>query len=270
MTPDQADEAQTPPPAPVAASNKPAPNGGPAPAAGLAGAVARLSQLRNSTFATRPLGYDRAEVDGFMADLARSIDRVASTGTEERGVLESLQQDYTRLRAEHARLQAENTRLQSFSNPELEQEVTLGAVGLLSQAQMIADKAVADAEQYARDLVLSARNQYREVVERGAERAAQAGATVVTPTTASMPPMPEIEYVRTYAQVAQIQLRSVLDALTEQVDRLGVLPQPQVEPASTGAPAPVEDEDQVPDEEPNWIPAVPPQPTIQRQTYISP
>ncbi len=33
--------------------------------------------------------------------------------------------------------------------------------------------------------------------------------------------MPEIEYVRTFAQVAQVQLRSVLEALSEQVDRLG-------------------------------------------------
>ena len=39
------------------------------------------------------------------------------------------------------------------------------------------------------------------------------------------PAVPEIEYVRTYARVAQIQLRSVLESLTEQVDRLGSLPQ---------------------------------------------
>lgn len=271
MTPDQDGEVPVPTPVP----SRPATTGGPAPASGLAGAVARLSQLRNTGFSTRPLGYDRAEVDGFMADLARSIDRVSSTGTEERDELESLQREHARLRAEHAKLQAENTRLQSFSNPELEQEVTLGAVGLLSQAQVIADKAVADAEQYARDLVLSARNQYREVVEREAERAAQSKATTPAPapSTTPLPPMPEIEYVRTYAQVAQIQLRSVLDALTEQVDRLGLLPQAVVEQtvaeqSAAGTQTPAEDE--APDEEPNWIPAVPPQPTIQRQTYISP
>jgi hypothetical protein len=38
------------------------------------------------------------------------------------------------------------------------------------------------------------------------------------------PPIPEVEYVRTFAHVAQVQLRSVLDALTEQVDKLGELP----------------------------------------------
>jgi cell division initiation protein len=34
----------------------------------------------------------------------------------------------------------------------------------------------------------------------------------------------EIEYVRTYTKVAQVQLRAVIDALAEQVDRLGDLP----------------------------------------------
>ena len=37
-------------------------------------------------------------------------------------------------------------------------------------------------------------------------------------------PVSEVEYVRTFAQVAQVQLRSVLDALTEQVDKLGEVP----------------------------------------------
>jgi hypothetical protein len=45
------------------------------------------------------------------------------------------------------------------------------------------------------------------------------------PPTAYTTPVPEIEYVRTFARVAQIQLRSVLDALTEQVEKLGQVPQ---------------------------------------------
>jgi hypothetical protein len=36
-------------------------------------------------------------------------------------------------------------------------------------------------------------------------------------------------YVRTFARVAQVQLRSVLDALSEQVDRLGEVPELQGE-----------------------------------------
>ncbi|WP_394554366.1 DivIVA domain-containing protein [Agromyces sp. MMS24-JH15] len=231
----------------------------PAPDEHLASAVARLEQAGTTRFSTRSLGgYDRTEVDGFLAELATSISDVRT----------ALDRD----RRELAALRAENVKLKASANSDLEQEVTLGAVGLLSQAQVIADKAVADAEQYARDLVITARNQYREVLERGAERAAQAGAKAEVPTSTApiptLPPMPEIEYVRTYAQVAQIQLRSVLDALTEQVDRLGSLPQSVQE--APAAPAPVVDEDAVPDEEPDWLPAVPPLPTIQRQTYISP
>jgi DivIVA domain-containing protein len=229
----------------------------PTPEGGLVAAVSRLPESGTVKFASRPLGgYDRSEVDAFVADLAHTIDEVRAALEEDRHEL--------------AELRAENTRLRSSDSADLEHEVTLGAVGLLSQAQMIADKAVADAEEYARDLVLTARTQYREAQERTAAAAAAAPIAPGT-TTASIPvpSMPEIEYVRTYAQVAQIQLRSVLDALTEQVDRLGTLPQPEPADVSETVVHTLPD-DEFPNEEPDWIPAVPPQPTIQRQTYIRP
>ena len=228
----------------------------PEPEGGLVAAVSRLPETGAVKFASRPLGgYDRSEVDAFVADLAHTIDEVRAALDEDRREL--------------AELRAENTKLRTSDSAELEREVTLGAVGLLSQAQVIADKAVADAEAYARDLVLTARSQYRDTQEH---TAATAAATPVEPatTTASIPlSMPEIEYVRTYAQVAQIQLRSVLDALTEQVDRLGTLPEPEAAEVADSAVQAVPD-DEFPDEEPDWLPAVPPQPTIQRQTYVSP
>ncbi|MGW9631860.1 DivIVA domain-containing protein [Agromyces sp. NPDC055520] len=223
----------------------------------LVAAVSRLPEPDTVKFASRPLGgYDRSEVDAYVADLARTIGEVRAALTEDRREL--------------AELRAENTKLRTLDTAELEREVTLGAVGLLSQAQMIADKAVADAEEYARDLVLTARTQYREAQERTAAAAAAAPTEPAT-TTASipLPSMPEIEYVRTYAQVAQIQLRSVLDALTEQVDRLGTLPVLDATEVAESAVHAVPD-DEFPDEEPDWLPAAPPQPTIQRQTYVSP
>ncbi|HZW42738.1 MAG TPA: DivIVA domain-containing protein [Agromyces sp.] len=228
----------------------------PAPEGGLVAAVSRLPESGTVKFSSRPLGgYDRSEVDAFVADLAHTIDEVRAALDEDRREL--------------AELRAENTKLRSSDSADLEHEVTLGAVGLLSQAQVIADKAVADAEAYARDLVLTARSQYRDAQERTAATAAAAPVEPGT-TTASIPlSMPEIEYVRTYAQVAQIQLRSVLDALTEQVDRLGTLPQPEAAEVADSAVRAVPD-DEFPDEEPDWLPAVPPQPTIQRQTYVSP
>lgn len=278
--PPPATEPATPNPAPAAT---PAPNPTPAPtpaapapptaAEALAAAVERLPQPDGIKIATRHLGgcYDRSDVDAFLGELTATIGDVRSALERERAEL-------AELRAERAQLQAENAKLRASAamSSDLEQEVTLGAVGLLSQAQTIADKAVADAEQYARDLVLAARAEYREAAERAAEAAEQAAGQLdaagipAVPAPAVMPPMPEIDYVRTYAKVAQVQLRSVLDALTEQVDRLGTLPEhPERAENEIVAPAPAVD-DEVPDEEPNWIPDVPPQPTIQRQSYISP
>ncbi|MQA01905.1 MAG: hypothetical protein GEV07_03970 [Streptosporangiales bacterium] len=106
-------------------------------------------------------------------------------------------------------------------------QVSLRAVALLSRAQQSADNAVAEAEAYARDLVTTAREQYREILHRAHETAVQ--------STRDLPhaepggytePTPEVEYVRTYARVAQVQLRSVLDARTAEVDKLDRIPRP--------------------------------------------
>ncbi|WP_438853454.1 DivIVA domain-containing protein [Agromyces sp. M3QZ16-3] len=179
----------------------------------LSAAVGRLPDTHSVEFTMKIRGgaYDRLEVDNFMRELAEAIADVRSAASVAGQELSSLR--------------AANARLRSGSGAESEDEITSGAVGLLTQAQLIADKAIADAEQYARDLVLTARNQYREILERAESTASKASATLPAHPNGA-PAVPEIEYVRTYAQVAQIQLRSVLDALTEQVDRLGSLPQP--------------------------------------------
>jgi len=225
----------------------------------LARAVARLPKTDPARFTVRHIGagYDRAEIDEFLGQLNEAIDAVRSAVEHDRREIEELR--------------AENMRLNATADAKLDEEVTLGAVDLLSQAQTIADKAVADAEQYARDLVLAAREEYRDVLERAA-RAEDAHAASGAPVIAGAAPtpqaaMPEIEYVRTYARVAQVQLRSVLEALAEQVDRLGALPQP----GETPPPAAADDvDDALVDAEPDWLPAVPPEPAIQRQTYIKP
>jgi cell division septum initiation protein DivIVA len=203
----------------------------------LAVAVSHLPDPHSVEFTMKIRGgaYDRLEVDNFMRDLATAI-------AEVRAAAAATRQELAELRAEKAS--------QGASAAGSDEEITAGAVGLLTQAQLIADKAVADAERYARDLVLTARNQYREILERAESTASQATATI---PTEHVPAVPEIEYVRTYAQVAQIQLRSVLEALTEQVDRLGSLPQPSPEAA---APPADDDEDaEGPTGEPEWEPA---------------
>ncbi|MCU1595544.1 MAG: hypothetical protein JWO12_2936, partial [Frankiales bacterium] len=184
----------------------------------LAVAVSHLPDTHSVEFPRKISGaYDRFEVDRFMGQLALAI-------AEVRAVTASTREELAALRAENARLRSE-------AGSDVEEEITAGAMGLLTQAQLIADKAIADAEHYARDLVLTARTQYREILERAETSAGQATTTIGAQQQPG-PAVPEIEYVRTYARVAQIQLRSVLESLTEQVDRLGSLPQPPQEPVA--------------------------------------
>ena len=171
--------------------------------------------LDDLTFARREDGgYDPDEVDSFLKDLQT--------------VLDAADNERTALRADVASLR---DRLEQRGH----KEIAVDAVGLLSQAQLIADKAIADAETYARDLMLAARAQYRIVLERAEEsarRAAdQAALAPVVPAQGPFTPVPEIEYVRTYARVAQVQLRAVLDALAEQIDLLGEVPNGPIEVA---------------------------------------
>lgn len=154
-------------------------------------------------------GYDPDEVDSFLKDMQT--------------VLDAADNERTALRSDVASLR---DRLEERGH----QEIAVDAVGLLSQAQLIADRAIADAETYARDLMLAARSQYRIVLERAEESAKRAAdqAALLPPGQFAGPftPVPEIEYVRTYARVAQVQLRAVLDALAEQVELLGEVPKP--------------------------------------------
>lgn len=164
--------------------------------------------LADLTFTRREDGgYDPDEVDSFLKDLQT--------------VLDSADHERTALRADVAQLR---DRMEDRGH----QDIAIDAVGLLSQAQLIADKAIADAETYARDLMLAARAQYRIVLERAEESAKnaadQAALAPMSVPAAGFAPVPEIEYVRTYARVAQVQLRAVLDALAEQIDLLGEVP----------------------------------------------
>jgi cell division initiation protein len=187
--------------------------------------------IRNETFSHRVRGLDEAEVREYLDLLA---DQVHAANLE--------REEY---RSENQRLRAELESAHSRSEPTPD-EINPQAVILFSQAQQVADQLVEEAVIHARDLMTSARNQQREILEqahKAAEAAARQAAAVAghdivttaaaTPTSYSQP-VPEIEYVRTFARVAQVQLRSVLDALTEQVERLGEVP--DLPPASRSFP----------------------------------
>ncbi|MFI7066571.1 DivIVA domain-containing protein [Kribbella sp. NPDC050124] len=165
--------------------------------------------IRHQTFRSRRRGLDPDEVAAYLNDLAEQIEYAD---------------------ADRAELRAEVERRRS-SSPDADQRahITAHAVGLLSQAQQIADNLVAEAEQYAKDLVDSARGQQRDALEQ-ARDTVESAVKRLPPTDAQV--VAELEYVRTFTQVARVQLRSVLDALAEQVERLGHLPQVPQEPAA--------------------------------------
>ncbi|HEX6443676.1 MAG TPA: DivIVA domain-containing protein [Streptosporangiales bacterium] len=168
--------------------------------------------LRSARFGQARNGYDRDEVHAL---LMRAAERIESTD----GQCRTLHDEVTRLREENARLRQGGG---DDVDEETRMEISVRAVALLSRAQQSADNAVAEAEAYARDLVATAREQYREILQRAQETAAQT--TRDLPAVERGEPIPEVEYVRTYARVAQVQLRSVLEALTAEVDKLDRLP----------------------------------------------
>ncbi|MGM9473886.1 DivIVA domain-containing protein [Pseudarthrobacter sp. YS3] len=148
------------------------------------------SDIRNASFEVVGHGYDRNAVHEFL-----------------RNVAEQLEAD---------------ERHPAAGSPAAKDEM----VKVITQAQMLAEKFVSEAEQYSKDLVSSARTQYNEILRRAEESvAARQGVPVqAAPEPEYTTPIQEIEYVRTYTKVAQVQLRAVIDALAEQVDRLGDLP----------------------------------------------
>ena len=122
-------------------------------------------------------------------------------------------------------------------------EVSLRAVELLASAQRAADEAVAEAQSYARDLEETAREQYRHILQKAHDAARAATGEAATTDAASgeeasdepggaqaAPPSAgagldgrELQYVRTYARVAHTQLKAVLGALNDELDRLADL-----------------------------------------------
>lgn len=134
------------------------------------------------------------------------------------------------------------------------QEVSLRAVELLASAQRAADEAVAEAQSYARDLEETAREQYRHILQRAHEAArANTGDTGVGDAPSPQGVRPdagsgldgrELEYVRTYARVAHTQLKAVLGALSDELDRLAELADGSANPtagASSEQPTPSEE-----------------------------
>jgi cell division septum initiation protein DivIVA len=188
-------------------------------------------QLRTATFAEESDGFDRAEVRSLLSAAADALELAWRE-----------KQDLT------AGLSAEDG------------EITSRAVLLLSSAQRIADDAVAEAEAYSKDLIETARKQYREIVERAQQVAhsieKEAGATPTTPAPTSAasgpaaspatrgsadqtpvaafatddlatagPATPEdVVRARQFTRMAAAQAHSLLEAIERELGRLGSNP----------------------------------------------
>lgn len=163
--------------------------------------------IRNHSFAIRRRGYDEEEVDAYLDRLSHQI--AEQVEQNKREVASLIEQRDSAAGA-----------------------VSDKAVVLLGQAQQVADSLINEAVESARDLMMNARGQQRDIMDQ-ARRAADDVALQVDDLGGPQFSVPEVEYVRTYARVAQTQLRAVLEALGEQIEKLGEVPAPPARDRST-------------------------------------
>jgi len=180
--------------------------------------------VRNKTFSRTKLGQR-----GYSADEVRSF-------------LYRVAEDMAASDMEKANLRAEIDRLKNWykehghdvPHPGVAQHggLNIDAINLLSRAQQTADAQIAEAEDYARRLVAQARQQYEQILQEAQARAEEAATQAVdvyrSTGNAQSAEAEELErriaYLRTFAEVTQVQLRAVLEGLTNEVNKLGNLP----------------------------------------------
>ncbi len=178
--------------------------------------------IRNEVFSHRMRGLDEDEVHEYLETLADQVEETNELLYARSSELEELRQEAEALRAENRRLREATEHASTDTNPQ--------AAELLVRAQQVADQLVEEAVIRARDLIVSARHQHRDILQRAHDAAGAAVRRTGAPQGQSFPTeystsIPEAEHVRAFARAAQVQLRSVLAALTEQVERLGQMPQ---------------------------------------------
>lgn len=189
----------------------------------------RPDEVRRKDFTVRFRGFDPNEVHGFLNALADDLTRLheqAKLLTQDNSRLRGeLQQAQDGLQQAQDELQQARTELQQVQ-VDPQEMVTDQAVLLLNQAQQLADALIDEGMQSARDLLVAARHQQRDIIDPGGD--VDPGAVVPAAAPANNHVArhdgslsAEVEDVRTFARVAQVQFKAVLDALNEQVSRLG-------------------------------------------------
>jgi cell division initiation protein len=173
-------------------------------------------EVRRKNFTVRLRGADQGEVRSFLTGLADELEGIQAQ-------VDVLTQENQSLRTEveEAGEKLEEARTDPMEN------ATDQAVSVLNQAQQLADSLIDEAMQSARDLLLTARSQQRDIMEQAkvAAKGAVNRATAIAEQAGSQDAsVRDVEYIRMFAKVAQVQFQAVLDALNEQVTRLGEVP----------------------------------------------
>jgi cell division initiation protein len=199
-------------------------------------------------------GYSEADVEQFRLRVVQEINNASAEKAELRREAQRLRAEVQRLRDYYRRQRVDVDRNVAHAARGARDDVepvergpSPDAVNAMSQAQQAADQHIAQAEDYARRLVQSARRQYDEILVSAQEAAERVTAEAhdllagASATRTGLPHAAELEqleervaYLRTFAHVTQLQLRSFLDGLRGEVDRFAV---PPPDPAPSG-PAP--------------------------------
>jgi DivIVA domain-containing protein len=188
------------------------------------GARINPQDVRRKHFSVRLRGIDYGEVRTFLAELADNLEGLQAQ-------VATLTQANQSLRAQ---LQESRADLQDARADPMD-HATDQAVSVLNQAQQLADSLIDEAMQSARDLLLTARSQQRDVMEQAkvaANGAVNRATAIAERASSEDPSIRDVEYIRMFAKVAQVQFQAVLDALNEQVNRLGEVTGP-TEPAKS-------------------------------------
>lgn len=177
--------------------------------------------VRRKNFTVRLRGIDPGEVRHYLTGLADELEGIqtqAAVLTQENQALRG-QLDKARAELDSARSELDEAR---SSDPM--ENATDQAVSVLNQAQQLADSLIDEAMQSARDLLLTARSQQRDIMEQAkvtAKGAVSRATSIAERASSEDASGRDVEYIRMFAKVAQVQFQAVLDALNEQVSKLG-------------------------------------------------
>ncbi|MDA0631947.1 DivIVA domain-containing protein [Nonomuraea sp. MCN248] len=177
----------------------------------------RKQEFSRTTLGRR--GYSEDEVRSFLYRVADDLAAGDQEKADLRAYIDRLKQWYRQhgVSAEHVVPQ---------------QALSVDAINILSRAQQTADVQIAEAENYARRILREARQQYETILteaQRQAEEAADQAVGAYRSRGGVHGAEAEdlerqIAYLRTFADVTRVQLRAVLVGLTEEVDKLGQVP----------------------------------------------